>query len=409
MAQTAAPALDPAGERRGLLTLLGNEILLNIGFYMLIPLISVHFTQNVGLSAGAVGLVLGTRPLLQNSTGFLSGALADRIGYRAAITLGLLIRAVAYVIIGFADDFPQLLAGSIVFGIGGALIWANGRAAMAAISAREKLAPRFAIANILENLISALAPVAGIALLKVDFAWVGLTAAVSSAIACLLVWFFLPAVPVAGSAAPPIGATFRIVWKDRAFVLFTLLMAGHWFLFGQLFITVPLEATRVTGTPDTVGLLYVVYSATVVALTYVVIRAVSRVWAPLTVLPFGLVLMAIGLGSYAWAAEGGLPLLIGGIVVYGVGWMLAEPMRQTVNAEIAPPEVRAAYFGFSMLSIGIGASAGQFAGGWLYDLGRASQQPALPWIACAIVGSGVALALVVFKATAAKRWAARLA
>ncbi|HEX2171859.1 MAG TPA: MFS transporter, partial [Dehalococcoidia bacterium] len=130
---------------------------------------------------------------------------------------------------------------------------------------------------------------------------------------------------------------------------------------------------------------------------------------PLAVLPVGVALMGIGLGSYALATLGGLSVLIAGIVVYACGWMLAEPMRQTVNAEIAPAQVRAAYFGFGMLSVGAGGSLGQFAGGWLYDLGQRAGQPALPWIACALVGLGVAAGLIAFRATAAKRWQPGLA
>ncbi|HEX2173507.1 MAG TPA: MFS transporter, partial [Dehalococcoidia bacterium] len=186
------------------MTLLGSEVLLNVGFYMLIPLISVHYTQNVGLTAGTVGFVLGTRPLIQQVPSLIGGALADRIGYRAAITIGLFVRGLGYVIIAFADDLPRLLAGTIVFGLGGALIWANGRAAMAAISPRDTLASRYAIANTLENVLSALAPLLGLFLLRFDFTYVSLTAAASSFVGCLLIWLFLPAVPVAGSAAPPI-------------------------------------------------------------------------------------------------------------------------------------------------------------------------------------------------------------
>lgn len=388
--------------RRAFTTLLVNEALLNVGFYLLIPLISVHFTQNVGLSASAVGFVLAVRPLVQQVPGIFSGMLADRIGYRVAITLGLLIRMVGFIVVAFADDLPLLLIGTIIFGLGGSLIWANGRAAMAAVSPIETLASRYAFANTLENAIAALGPLAGTLLLAFDFAYVSLTGAACMLVAAILTLTLLPPIQVAGTDAPGLLATLRIVWRDRPFIVFTLIMSGHWFLFGQLLITVPLQAVLVTGNTETIGLIYAVNSATLIAFTYLAVRWVSRVLAPLTILPIGLVLMGLGLGSYAFAA--GLPILLGGIAVYAIGWMLAEPMRQTVNAQIAPPQVRAAYFGFSMLSVGFGVSASQFLGGWLFDVGQALDRPAIPWFVALGVGLGAALALVIFRQTAGRRW-----
>ena len=79
-------------ELRGLAVLLANQTLLNGSFFMLFPLISVHFTRDVGMSATVIGIVLAVRQFSQQGPMIFGGALADRIGYKRAIAIGLLVR-----------------------------------------------------------------------------------------------------------------------------------------------------------------------------------------------------------------------------------------------------------------------------------------------------------------------------
>ncbi len=47
--------------RRGIGVLLANNALMSAGFYLLIPLLSVHLTRDAGFSATAAGAVLAVR------------------------------------------------------------------------------------------------------------------------------------------------------------------------------------------------------------------------------------------------------------------------------------------------------------------------------------------------------------
>ena len=136
-------------------------------------------------------------------------------------------------------------------------------------------------------------------------------------------------------------------------------------------------------------------------------RWVSRRLAPLTILQIGVVLIGLGLGSYSFAAA--LPALVVGILVNAFGRMLAEPMIQTITAQVAVERARAAYFGFGLLALGIGGSTGQLVGGWLFDLGQTFDQPTLPWIGCGLVAFSVVLGLGILRLAAAGRRVARAA
>ncbi|HEX2173280.1 MAG TPA: MFS transporter [Dehalococcoidia bacterium] len=401
-ATTEQPAKTPPAfkltrgeERRGVVALLANSGLMSFGFYMLFPLISVHYTQDIGMTATVVGVVLAVRQAIQQGLTIVGGALAERIGYRTTIALGMLVRSIGFVLIAFAVDLPLLLAGAVVSAIGGALFEATGLAAMAALTAPAERPRRYALVTTCGSIGSALGPLIGVALLRFDFRYVSLAAAGCFFVAFVLSVVLMPRLPGAGAEAPSFLQTIATVGRDRPFVAFVAFLVGYYVLFTQVFITVPLRAEAVTGSRESVALLYAVNSATLIGLSYVTVRTVSRRFGPVTLLQVGVGLAALGLGSYAVA--GGLPVLIVGILGYAFGRMLAEPMIQTVVARAAADQVRAAYFGFAMLALAVGGSGGQLAGGWLYDLGQATGRPALPWLGCALTGAVVVGGLALWR------------
>jgi MFS family permease len=54
---------------------------------------------------------------------------------------------------------------------------------------------------------------------------------------------------------------------------------------------------------------------------------------------------------------------------------------------MASPTARGSYFGVAALSLAIGGGLGNFAGGFIYDYGVKSGQPALPWLIFLAVGA----------------------
>lgn len=394
--------LTRAEKHRGVVTLLANTLLMHFGFFMLFPLISVHFTRDVGLTAAVVGVVLAVRQFTQQGLTIFGGALAERIGYRWTIALGMFVRAVGFVLIGFAEDLPLLLAGAVVSALGGALFEASGLAAMAALTDPAERPRRYSLVATAGGIGSTVGPLLGVILLRFDFRYVSLAAAACFFLAFALSLWLLPHLGGrGGSESPSFLTTVRVVWCDRPFVIFTVLLAGYWYLFTQLFITVPLRATRVTGDPETVGILYAVNSVTLILLTYITIRWISRRLSSLTILQIGIFLMGAGLGLFGFVDI--LPSLIAVIFLYSVGRLLSDPMVQTITAQVAVERVRAAYFGFGMLAIAFGGSIGQIAGGWLYDQGQATGLVALPWIACFLVAVLSVAGLLVLRLSPAGR------
>ncbi|MDB5046259.1 MAG: transporter, partial [Deinococcus sp.] len=118
------------------------------GFFLVIPLITVHFVEGLGWAAASVGIVLGVRQLTQQGLTVFGGAWADRIGPKPLILAGCLIRTLGFGWMGFAGSFGMLLAASVLAGIGGGLFDAPKSAAITAVTRTEHRGRMFSLISI---------------------------------------------------------------------------------------------------------------------------------------------------------------------------------------------------------------------------------------------------------------------
>jgi hypothetical protein len=113
--------------------MLGNAFIMSVGFFMLIPLASVHYTTTLGFSAASVGLALAIRQFSQQGLMLATGSLAERVGYRPVLVAGLLIRSAGFALFPFSDTMPRLIGASLVAAVGGALFEVSCRSLVAVL------------------------------------------------------------------------------------------------------------------------------------------------------------------------------------------------------------------------------------------------------------------------------------
>ncbi len=384
--------LSAAARRRGLIALLATNFLMYGGFFMVIPLVSVYFVERLGMAAFVVGLALAVRQLLQQGTTMFGGALADRFGVRALIGAGVLIRAVGFFTLAWAQDPLGLFVAMLLSALGGALFDAPSKAAMAALTREEDRARIFAVNAVVSNLGMIIGPLVGALLIRYNFATVCLAAGACFVLIVVAV-LLLPPVRVADQQQ---GMSFGLglALRDRTFVTFTALLMGYWFMWVQLTLSLPLAGERLTGSSDVVGLIYAFNAGITVLLQYPLLGLAQRWLRPMPILVLGVALMALGLGAVAAASS--LPGLLVCVSIFTVGTLLATPTQQTVAAALADPRALGSYFGVNSLALAFGGSLGNFAGGLLVDFSRSIGRPALPWLTFALLGlvSAIGLAML---------------
>ncbi|MEJ7655031.1 MAG: MFS transporter, partial [Chloroflexia bacterium] len=104
--------LSPEARRRGLIVVLVDSFLMWGGFFMVVPLISIHYVEGLGWAAGSIGLVLAIRQFAQQGVTPLSGMVADRVGAKGLICAGLLVRAAGFAMMAWAGTYALLLASA---------------------------------------------------------------------------------------------------------------------------------------------------------------------------------------------------------------------------------------------------------------------------------------------------------
>lgn len=371
-----------AAKRRGLWVLLVSTFFAWGGFFMVIPMISVHYVDGLGWTAAAIGLVLAMRQFLQQGLTPFSGVLADRYGSKPPIVVGMLIRAVGFAAMAFAVTYPILMGSAIVAAIGGALFESPRSAAIAALTDERERSAYFAKMGVVSGLGITAGTQIGALLLEFDFRYVALASAACYVILFFLIVLWLPAVRVAERGGALQGL--RLAFRDRTFVSYTGFMGGHQFMSAQFSITLPLIAVAIAGNPSAVAWVYAVNSAVAVILGYPVPRMAERRLGAAGALISGVVITALGLLLIGFSR--GLFSLLIAVLIYSIGIVLARPSDQTVAAGLANPAALGSYFGVAALAVAFGGGLGNFAGGVLYDFGTRLGMPALPWVIFAAIG-----------------------
>jgi DHA1 family multidrug resistance protein-like MFS transporter len=382
--------MSDAARRRGLIVLLIDTFFMWGGFFMVIPLISIHYVDDLGWPAAAIGLVLALRQLTQQGLTLPGGMLADRVGAKSLICIGMLLRAGGFASMAWASSFPLLLASALLAAIGGSLFESPRSAAIAALTTERNRARYYSIVGVVGSLGMTLGPLAGALLLRLDFAVVALVSASCYVVTFALTALLLPPVQLASERR---GLTYGLglALRDRPFMIFNVLLMGYWFMWVQLSISLPLEARAVSGTSDAVSWVYALNAGMSVLLQYPLLRLAERYLSPLPILVLGVAIMAIGLGGIALVDTTAALLLC--VALFATGGLLAAPTQQTVAASFANTAALGSYFGVNALALALGGGLGNYSGGLLYGLGREVGMPALPWLVFGGVGGAAALGM----------------
>lgn len=371
--------------------LLVNQLGVNTGFYLLVPYLAFHLTENLGMSAAVVGIVLGVRNLSQQGLFIIGGSASDRLGARGVIIAGCALRTVGFGLFALGDGLPVLLAASVLSGLAGALFNPAVRAYLAQ-EAGERRAEAFALFNVFATTGALIGPLLGSALLLVDFRTSALTAAGIFAVLTVAQAAVLPAREAAPSGGSVL-ADWREVVGNRAFVAFALAMVGMFTLENQLYLLLPDGARRATGWDGAAGLVFLVGTLVNLTLQLRITRMLKSRGSRARWIAAGLALMGLAFLPPLLATRTAGPLavaavLLGTLLLY-LGVMIASPFVMELIPGFGRSELTGTYFGIFYVVSGIAAALGNTVVGWAMDEGQL-----LPWLCCTLFGLASAAGVI---------------
>ncbi len=389
--------------------LLLNQLTINIGFYMLMPYLAGYLSGELALTAWVVGLILGVRNFSQQGMFLLGGSLADRIGYKPMILAGLGLRVIGFALLGLAHSLPALIIASAMTGLAGALFNPAVRAYLAA-EAGDRKVEAFAVFNVFYQAGILLGPLIGLALLTASFSWVCLVAA---GLFLLLLGAQSRALPARGGSTgrreQSILADWRQVLGHRPFLLFSLVMIGSYVLNFQVYLALPIEVRRATGTEAGVAVLFALSGLLTVVGQVKLTRWTKARWTPTQAITRGLLLMGLAFTPLVLTASTdqtrpgelntwpayllALAPVVVTTVLLTLATMVVYPFEMAIIITLAGEKKVGTYYGFYNTVSGVGIAAGNLLTGLAIDTGLGYGMPALPWLALVSTGAACAVAL----------------
>jgi MFS family permease len=248
---------------------------------------------------------------------------------------------------------------------------------------RDQRVTAFAVLRLVENVAFAGGIALGGFLANSSFLWLFFGDAASSVVFGAVAVLALPEGHRTSRRDEAERGGYRILLKDRNFVLFlgaTVLLA---FVYFQQQATLPLHVRRSGLTNADFGLLLSL-NGLLVVLFELPLSSVTMRHAGRKVIAIGFLLVGLGFGLTAVAHS--MALLAMTVAIWTIGEMIAAPVSYAYVADIAPEHMRGRYQGLYGLVFSSGAIFGPAMGTFLFQRGEAGF-----WALCGTLGLAAAL------------------
>jgi POT family proton-dependent oligopeptide transporter len=409
-------------------------------YYGVMSIFSVYLTDHLGFAKGEVGVIKSTIQPLLYFLPIISGALADRFGYRRTLLVAFALLGGGYFLTSQATSYSLVFLSLVVMGIGAGTFKPVISGTIARTTDETNSTLGFGIFYWSINLGAFLFPLILVPYLKnnIGWDWVLVAAAIGTASMLLptLLLFREPPRREAEPAGPRKDALrtvldaleiiyspfvllfsraahprFRDHWR---FLLMIFIYSGFWVLYFQMFDSVLwyvrdyVDASSldraVNGMLATVGIDFewhfdiehvtVINAGTIILLQLLISNVVKDRPAMPTMIT-GIALGTAGMAVLAISTD--IWVFMAGTVIFSIGEMTAHPKFISYVGQTAPQDKVAMYMGYLFLYGVIGSSIGGILGANLYVVFVDElKQPATLWLIFSGIGVVTILGLLAY-------------
>ncbi len=391
-----------------------SEIFERLSYYAVFSVLALYLHDTLAFSSSAAAGLSGIFGGAVWVMAIFGGALADRIGFRRALSSAYLILTCAYFLVGsigapwlapVRNVVPLgLLAGVILFlpALGVALVKPSVVGTTARASKENVRSVGYAIYYSMVNIGSTAGPfLAGWLHSRLPPQAVFLIAALSVFLmfVTVLVFFKEPRGERSESAKSfaQVGRDFLTVLGNGRFVLFLLIFSGYWIVFWQQYLILPIYIQNYVDPNANTPMILITDPLIVIAFT-VALNALTRKMPSFRAIVLGTLITSVG-----WlliATNASVLTAVLSLAVVAIGEITQSPRYYEYISRLAPPGQQGTYMGFAFLPIGIGSLVGGWFGGMLlHHFGEVTHQPQLIWPIVTSVGLLTAALLWIYDRT----------
>jgi MFS family permease len=347
----------------------------------------IFFVSQVGLSATAVGIGLGSGSISGIFGRILGGSFCDSQfwGRRRTLLLSAIISAVASFVLAATNDFPGLVVGNLLMGLGIGFYWPATESMVADLADGEHRHEAFALTRLADNLGLQVGIILGGFLIALtgNYRSLFIIDGISFLIFFAVVWIaisetYKPATSVTETNSKQNG--WIVALRDRTLLIYAVVNTLFTLYIAQIQSTMPLYFTNFVSVGDTekgfstvtITALFAFSTLLTVALQMPVARAMRRFSCPkslmISALLWGMGFIAIGLTGIA--TTGNLLLAILGLSLLSIATVAYTPAASALVVDLAPESLRGVYLAINSQCWAIGYLVGPPLGGWALDRGK---------------------------------------
>jgi MFS family permease len=341
----------------------------------------------------------------------IGGAVADRLGFRRALSLAYLVLTIAYFSLGSigadwmaplrnAISLPTLVAIVLILpALGVALVKPSVVGTTARASKENVRSVGYSVYYTLVNVGSTAGPLlagweedhgSAPALFRI--------AAISVLLMLVFVLLFFKEPRRSDETETPslgqVGRNFLTVLSNPRFMLFLLIFTGYWVVFWQEFIALPLYISAYIDPKANTARILATDPIVVICFTMVIGFLTKKMHA------FHAIVLGTLISSLAWIlliVHPSVWMAVATLVGVAIGEIVQQPRYYDYISRLAPPGQQGTYMGFAFLPLGIGSFvAGKFSGYVMHHFGEELHEPKMVWWSVVAVGIVTTLLLWIY-------------
>ena len=363
------------------------------GFFMLFANYLTISSDLGGLefSQAEKGWIMGIGTGILYFLPVITGAIADRYGYKRVLFIAFLVYTSAFILLPLFKTFTAVFIMYLYLALGAALFKPVISATVAKTTDSETASIGFGIFYMMVNLGAFIGPMVTLLFKDKSYDFVFWISAGIIAINFILLLFYKEPAHEKSEVTfrEAIAQVFKnigLVIKDYKFVIFLLIVGGFWTMYNQLFFTLPVFITQWVDTSD----MYVFFSehfpflaanyghdgqmeaefitnfdALYIIIFQIIISSFVMRWRALNTMVTGFIIASIGMALSLMTQN--IVFIVVAIFVFAVGEMTASPKITEYIGRIAPKDKKALYMGYSFIPVFLGNIFAGFISGNVYQ------------------------------------------
>jgi POT family proton-dependent oligopeptide transporter len=388
-----------------------SEIFERLAYYGAFASLANYLRETLSFPTEQTGTLTGIFGGMVWFLAIFGGAVADKLGFRRALSLAYAILAGAYFLLGsigapwlapVRSTVPlSLFVGVILIlpALGISLVKPCVVGTTARASRENVRSLGYSIYYTMVNIGGLLGPFAGS--LARRYLGAGKIFLIAAA-AVLVMFFFVLAFfrepkRVDEKPMPTIAETlknFATVLSNPKFMFFLLIFTGYWIVFWQQWIVMPVYLHEYVNKDIDVERILMTDSIIVITCTILVNYLTKKIPA------FRAIIIGTFITGISWMILAFHPSMWGAIatiVVLAIGEIVHQPRYYEYVSRLAPPGQQGTYMGFAFVPLGIGSLVGGWFGGKvLHHFGEVLNKPQWTWFVISSVGVITTVLLLVY-------------